>query len=138
MLNLTQPHRMNTDCPIIYDKMKSKYVLEVKILNKLILIDGNSLSFRSFYALPLLQNKAGIHKKAVYGFEMFMEKIIKEKQHTHFLVSFDARKTKFRHAQYSEYKGGRQSTPPELSEQFPYVRQLLDAYRIKRYELENY
>src|SRR5699024_11314824 len=39
---------------------------------------------------------------------------------------------------YSEYKGGRQSTPPELSEQFPYVRQLLDAYRIKRYELENY
>src|SRR5699024_7652374 len=69
---------------------------------------------------------------------MLLEKIIKEEQPTHFLVAFDAGKTTFRHAQYSEYKGGRQSTPPELSEQFPYVRQLLDAYRIKRYELENY
>lgn len=118
--------------------MESKYVLEVKILNKLILIDGNSLSFRAFYALPLLQNKAGIHTNAVYGFAMLLEKIIKEEQPTHFLVAFDAGKTTFRHAQYSEYKGGRQSTPPELSEQFPYVRQLLDAYHIKRYELENY
>ena len=42
------------------------------------------------------------------------------------------------HSKYSEYKGGRQKTPPELSEQFPYIRQLLDAYHIKRYELDNY
>ena len=55
-------------------------MLEVKILNKLILIDGNSLSFRAFYALPLLQNKAGIHTNAVYGIAMLPEKIIK-KQH---------------------------------------------------------
>ncbi|PHK50941.1 DNA polymerase I [Staphylococcus edaphicus] len=107
-------------------------------MNKLVLIDGNSLSFRAFYALPLLQNKAGIHTNAVYGFAMFLEKIIKEEQPTHFLVAFDAGKTTFRHDKYSEYKGGRQKTPPELSEQFPYVRQLLDAYQIKRYELENY
>ena len=107
-------------------------------MNKLILIDGNSLSFRAFYALPLLQNKAGIHTNAVYGFAMLLEKIIKEEQPTHFLVAFDAGKTTFRHEQYSEYKGGRQKTPPELSEQFPYVRQLLDAYQIKRYELDNY
>lgn len=113
-------------------------MLEVKTLNKLILIDGNSLSFRAFYALPLLQNKAGIHTNAVYGFAMLLEKIIKEEQPTHFLVAFDAGKTTFRHEQYSEYKGGRQKTPPELSEQFPYVRQLLDAYQIKRYELDNY
>lgn len=118
--------------------MDSKYVLEVKTLNKLILVDGNSLSFRAFYALPLLQNKAGIHTNAVYGFAMLLEKIIKEEQPTHFLVAFDAGKTTFRHSQYSEYKGGRQKTPPELSEQFPYIRQLLDAYQIKRYELENY
>lgn len=118
--------------------MLNKYVLEVKIVNKLILIDGNSLSFRAFYALPLLQNKAGIHTNAVYGFAMLLEKIIKEEQPTHFLVAFDAGKTTFRHDKYSEYKGGRQKTPPELSEQFPYVRQLLDAYQIKRYELENY
>jgi DNA polymerase-1 len=123
---------------IDYDKIITKLVLEVNKVNKLILIDGNSLSFRAFYALPLLQNKAGIHTNAVYGFAMLLEKIIKEEQPTNFLVAFDAGKTTFRHDTYSEYKGGRQKTPPELSEQLPYVRQLLDAYGIKRYELENY
>ncbi|GGG83601.1 DNA polymerase I [Staphylococcus pragensis] len=107
-------------------------------MNKLILIDGNSLSFRAFYALPLLSNKAGIHTNAIYGFAMLLEKIMREEQPSHFLVAFDAGKTTFRHSKYSEYKGGRQSTPPELSEQFPYIRQLLDAYHIKHYELENY
>ncbi|MCV7446918.1 DNA polymerase I [Staphylococcus epidermidis] len=107
-------------------------------MNKLVLIDGNSLSFRAFYALPLLSNHAGIHTNAVYGFTMLLEKIIKEEKPNHFLVAFDAGKTTFRHSKYSEYKGGRQKTPPELSEQFPYIRQLLDAYHIKRYELDNY
>lgn len=107
-------------------------------MNKLVLIDGNSLSFRGFYALPLLSNKAGIHTNAVYGFAMLLEKILKEEKPNHFLVAFDAGKTTFRHEKYSEYKGGRQKTPPELSEQFPYIRQLLDAYHIKRYELDNY
>jgi len=102
------------------------------------LIDGNSLSFRAFYALPLLSNKAGIHTNAILGFAKLLEKIIREEQPTHFLVAFDAGKTTFRHSKYSEYKGGRQKTPPELSEQFPYIRQLLDAYHIKHYELENY
>lgn len=108
------------------------------IVNKLVLIDGNSLSFRAFYALPLLSNKAGIHTNAIYGFAMLLQKILKEEQPNHFLVAFDAGKTTFRHEKYIEYKGGRQSTPPELSEQFPYIRQLLDAYHIKYYELENY
>lgn len=107
-------------------------------MNKLVLIDGNSLSFRAFYALPLLSNKAGIHTNAVYGFAMLLEKILKEEKPDHFLVAFDAGKTTFRHEKYSEYKGGRQKTPPELSEQFPYIRQLLDAYHIKRYEIDNY
>ncbi|MCI2841184.1 DNA polymerase I [Staphylococcus hominis] len=107
-------------------------------MNKLVLIDGDSLSFRAFYALPLLSNKAGIHTNAILGFAKLLEKIIREEQPTHFLVAFDAGKTTFRHSKYSEYKGGRQKTPPELSEQFPYIRQLLDAYHIKHYELENY
>ncbi|EJG0097650.1 DNA polymerase I, partial [Staphylococcus pseudintermedius] len=102
-------------------------------MDKLILIDGNSLSFRAFYALPLLKNKAGIHTNAVYGFARLLEKIIKEEQPTHFLVAFDAGKTTFRHETYQDYKGGRQKTPPELSEQFPYIRQLIDAYQIQRY-----
>ena len=106
-------------------------------MEKLVLIDGNSLSFRAFYALPLLTNRAGIHTNAIYGFAMLLEKL-KRREPTHFLVAFDAGKTTFRHQTFSDYKGGRQKTPPELSEQFPLIRQLLDAYQIKHYELENY
>lgn len=125
-------------CICIYAKIYVNLFRRLRILNKLVLIDGNSLSFRAFYALPLLSNHAGIHTNAVYGFAMLLEKIIKEEKPNHFLVAFDAGKTTFRHSKYSEYKGGRQKTPPELSEQFPYIRQLLDAYHIKRYELDNY
>lgn len=125
-------------CIYIYAKIYVNLFWRLRILNKLVLIDGNSLSFRAFYALPLLSNHAGIHTNAVYGFAMLLEKIIKEEKPNHFLVAFDAGKTTFRHSKYSEYKGGRQKTPPELSEQFPYIRQLLDAYHIKRYELDNY
>lgn len=125
-------------CICIYAKIYVNLFWRLRILNKLVLIDGNSLSFRAFYALPLLSNHAGIHTNAVYGFAMLLEKIIKEEKPNHFLVAFDAGKTTFRHSKYSEYKGGRQKTPPELSEQFPYICQLLDAYHIKRYELDNY
>ena len=125
-------------CICIYAKIYVNLFWRLRILNKLVLIDGNSLSFRAFYALPLLSNHAGIHTNAVYGFAMLLEKIIKEEKPNHFLVAFDAGKTTFRHSKYSEYKGGRQKTPPELSGQFPYIRQLLDAYHIKRYELDNY
>lgn len=105
---------------------------------KLVLIDGNSIAYRAFFALPLLNNDKGIHTNAVYGFTMMLMKIIEEEKPTHMLVAFDAGKTTFRHQTFSEYKGGRQKTPPELSEQFPFIRELLDAYGISRYELENY
>ncbi|TDM04517.1 DNA polymerase I [Macrococcus carouselicus] len=106
--------------------------------DKLVLIDGNSLAFRAFYALPLLSNHAGIHTNAVYGFTLLLEKILKDENPTHFLVAFDAGKTTFRHSTFGDYKGGRQKTPPELSEQFPLIRKLIEAYHIKHYELENY
>ena len=105
---------------------------------KILLLDGNSLAYRAFFALPLLTNENGIHTNAVYGFTMMLQKILEEEQPTHMIVAFDAGKTTFRHETFSEYKGGRQKTPPELSEQFPYLRKLIDAYRIKRYELPNY
>lgn len=105
---------------------------------KLVLIDGNSIAYRAFFALPLLNNDKGIHTNAVYGFTMMLMKIIEDEQPTHLLVAFDAGKTTFRHKTFGEYKGGRQKTPPELSEQFPFIRELLDAYGISRYELENY
>ena len=105
---------------------------------KLMLIDGNSIAYRAFFALPLLNNDKGVHTNAVYGFTTMLMKMLEEEKPTHILVAFDAGKTTFRHETFKEYKGGRQKTPPELSEQFPFIRELLDAYGIKRYELENY
>ena len=102
------------------------------------LIDGNSIAYRAFFALPLLNNDKGVHTNAVYGFTTMLMKMLEEEKPTHILVAFDAGKTTFRHETFKEYKGGRQKTPPELSEQFPFIRELLDAYGIKRYELENY
>ncbi|MDP4170941.1 MAG: DNA polymerase I, partial [Bacillota bacterium] len=85
-----------------------------------------------------LNNDKGIHTNAIYGFTMMLMKILEDEKPTHILVAFDAGKTTFRHKTFSEYKGGRQKTPPELSEQFPFIRQLLDSYGISRYELENF
>ena len=104
----------------------------------MLLLDGNSLAYRAFFALPLLTNESGIHTNAVYGFTMMLQKILDEEKPTHMLVAFDAGKTTFRHTTFGEYKGGRQKTPPELSEQFPYLRKLLTAYQIPQYELEMY
>lgn len=106
--------------------------------DKLILIDGNSIAFRAFYALPLLKNQSNLHTNAIYGFTLMLEKLIKEEQPTHFLIAFDAGKTTFRHETYKDYKGGRQKTPSELSEQFPYIRKLAEAYQIKHYEQDMY
>lgn len=102
------------------------------------MIDGNSLLYRAFYALPLLHNGKGVYTNAVYGFANILLKILKEEEPTHMLVAFDAGKTTFRHSSYKEYKGGRQKTPPELSEQFPLVKEVLQALNIKHYELDLY
>lgn len=107
-------------------------------MEKLIVIDGNSVANRAFYALPLLSNSQGIHTNAVYGFTTMLLKLIEEEKPTHFLVAFDAGKITFRHKEYKEYKGGRAKTPPELSEQFPLLKQLLEAFSIKQFELEGY
>jgi DNA polymerase-1 len=107
-------------------------------MNKLILIDGNSIANRAFYALPLLNNEKGTYTNAVYGFTTMLLRILEEEKPTHLLVAFDAGKITFRHTDYKEYKGKRQKTPSELSEQFPLLRQLLDSLSIKHYELEGY
>ncbi|GAE27910.1 DNA polymerase I [Halalkalibacter wakoensis JCM 9140] len=107
-------------------------------MKKLVLIDGNSIAYRAFFALPLLNNEKGVYTNAVFGFTTMLLKIIEEEKPTHMLVAFDAGKTTFRHKTFEEYKGGRQKTPPELSEQFPLVREMLDAFNISRYEAENY
>ncbi|TKD67896.1 DNA polymerase I [Pseudalkalibacillus hwajinpoensis] len=106
--------------------------------NKLVLIDGNSIAYRAFFALPLLNNDKGVYTNAVLGFTTMLLKIIENESPTHMLVAFDAGKTTFRHKTYTEYKGGRQKTPSELSEQFPVIREVLDVFDIKRYEIKDY
>jgi DNA polymerase I len=108
------------------------------LTKKLVMIDGNSIAYRAFFALPLLNNDKGVYTNAVFGFTTMLLKIIEEEKPTHMLVAFDAGKTTFRHKTFEEYKGGRQKTPPELSEQFPLIRELLDVFSVKRFELENY
>ncbi|CAM3859427.1 DNA polymerase I [Alkalicoccus chagannorensis] len=104
---------------------------------KLVLIDGNSIAYRAFFALPLLNNDKGVYTNAVYGFTTMLLKVLEEEQPTHMLVAFDAGKTTFRHETYKEYKGTREKTPPELSEQLPVIRDLLKAFRIPYEEKEN-
>lgn len=105
---------------------------------KLVLIDGNSILFRAFYALPILHNDKGVYTNALLGFTNMLLNILEEEKPTHILVAFDAGRTTFRHETYGDYKGGRQKTPPELSEQFPLSRKLLDAFQIPHYELDLY
>lgn len=107
-------------------------------MNKLLLIDGNSVAFRAFYALPLLHNDKGQYTNAVYGFSTMLLKLLEEEKPTHILVAFDAGKVTFRHSEFKEYKGKREKTPPELAEQLPLIRKLLDAFSIRHYELEQY
>lgn len=110
----------------------------VKMTKKLVLIDGNSIVYRAFFALPLLHNDKGVYTNAVYGFTTMLMRILEKEKPTHILVAFDAGKTTFRHSSYKEYKAGRQKTPGELSEQFPITRELLDAFDIAHYELQMY
>jgi DNA polymerase-1 len=107
-------------------------------MDKWILIDGSSIAFRAFFAMPTLTNAAGMHTNAVYGFATMLLKLIEEEKPTHMLVAFDAGKVTFRHEGYEDYKGGREKTPPELSEQFPLIKELLDALGVAHYEIENY
>ncbi|TCS83564.1 DNA polymerase I [Tepidibacillus fermentans] len=107
-------------------------------MKKLVLIDGNSISNRAFYALPLLSNKQGLFTNAVYGFTQILLKILEEMKPDYFLVAFDAGKVTFRHSDFKEYKGKRMKTPSELSGQFPMIRELLDAFHLQHFELEGY
>ncbi|NJP37021.1 DNA polymerase I [Alkalicoccus luteus] len=106
--------------------------------NKLVLVDGNSIAYRAFFALPLLNNDKGVYTNAVYGFTTMLLKVLEEEKPTHLMVAFDAGKTTFRHDTFKEYKGTRQKTPPELAEQLPIMRDLLNAFRIPYEEVENY
>jgi DNA polymerase-1 len=105
---------------------------------KLIILDGNSIANRAFYALPLLTTEEGLYTNAVYGFTTMLLRMLEEEKPTHLLVAFDAGKVTFRTEGYKEYKGKRMKTPSELSAQFPLLKELLDAFGVKHYELNGY
>lgn len=110
-------------------------------MKKIILVDGNNLLFRSFYATAyqciIMRNSKGFPTNALYGFINMMNKIIKEEQPSYILVAFDKGKT-FRHDKYLEYKAGRMEMPDELRLQFPKAKEVLDAFGIKHFEIDNY
>lgn len=105
-------------------------------MDKLVIIDGNSLINRAFYALPLLSNKDGEYSNAVYGFTTMLLKMISEANPSHIVVAFDYGKKTFRNKLFADYKGTRKPTPPELKSQFPILKRLLEAMGIKYIEQE--
>ncbi len=110
-------------------------------MNKIILVDGNNLLFRSFFATAyqgvIMKNSKGFPTNALYGFINMMNKIIQEENPSYIMVAFDKGKT-FRHDKYEEYKAGRSEMPDELRLQFPKAKEILDAMGIKHFEIDNY
>jgi DNA polymerase-1 len=114
---------------------------EVSFVKKIVLIDGNSILNRAFYGLSgnnFLQTSDGIHTNAVYGFLNILSKYLTEEKPDYIAVAFDMRAKTFRHIQYEEYKANRKAMPEELAEQFPIIKEVLDAMNIKRIELEGF
>ncbi len=110
-------------------------------MKKVILVDGNNLMFRSYFATAysgnLMKNSKGEATNALYGFANMINKIILEEHPSYMAVAFDIGKN-FRHEKYENYKAGRQETPKDLLEQMPKARIMLDAMGIKHLEVENY
>lgn len=110
-------------------------------MKKIILIDGNSLMFRSYYATAysgnMMQNKEGLYTNAIFAFSNMLTKLQVEEK-THLFIAFDAGKKTFRHQQFLDYKGTRKPLPDELRMQIPYIKHYLDILRIKRFEMDDF
>lgn len=110
-------------------------------MKKIIMVDGNNLLFRSYYATAysgnFMKNSKGFPTNALYGFVGMINKIVEEEKPEYMIVAFDKGKT-FRHEKYSEYKAGRIEMPDELRLQFPVAKDLLTKMGIKYYEIEGY
>ena len=101
---------------------------------RMIIIDGNSLVNRAFYALPPLTTKQGLPTNAVYGFITMLFKILEEYRPDYISVAFDRKEVTFRHNEYSDYKAQRKGMPEDLAAQIPVLKDLLDAMDINRME----
>ena len=110
-------------------------------MKKVILIDGNNLLFRSYYATAykgsILRNSKGFPTNALFGFINMLNKIISEENPSYMMIAFDKGKT-FRHEKYKEYKAGRKETPDELKKQFPVAKEIAKAMGIPCFEIDEY
>ena len=107
-------------------------------MNKLLLIDGNSIMNRAFYGIQDMTTNDGRHTNAIYGFLNIILKVIEEEQATHICVAFDLKKKTFRHEMYEAYKGTRKGMPEELHEQMPRIKEILQAMHIRIVEQEGF
>ena len=105
---------------------------------KLVLIDGHSILNRAFYGVPDLTNSEGIHTNAIYGFLNIMFKILEEERADYPFVAFDLHAPTFRHKMFADYKGTRKPMLPELREQVPLMKELLQAMGICTVSKEGY
>lgn len=110
-------------------------------MKKVILIDGNNLLFRSYYATAykgsILRNSKGFPTNALYSFINMLNKIISEENPSYMMIAFDKGKT-FRHEKYKDYKDGRKETPDELKKQFPVAKEIAKAMGIPCFEIDGY
>ena len=105
---------------------------------RLIIIDGNSIINRAFYALPDMSNSEGLKTNAIYGFTRMLFKIIDDYKPTHISVAFDKKAPTFRHQEFADYKAGRKKMPDELRQQLEPLKELLDVFNIHRMEMAGY
>lgn len=106
--------------------------------NKIMILDGNSLLFRAFYAMPPLKTKKGQYTNAVYGFLSMLYKLIDTYSPDYICTAFDPEKPTFRHEQYKDYKAGRAKAPSELIQQFKLIRDVLEVHNIKCIEINGF
>lgn len=107
-------------------------------MKRLLILDGNSLLNRAFYAVPLLSNSEGTHTNAIYGFTNMLFKMRENIKPDYIVCTFDKKAPTFRHLEYGDYKAGRKKMPPELAEQFPIVKEMLKLFSITTYELDGF
>ncbi len=104
----------------------------------IVIVDGNSLINRAFFAMSDLRNSKGLYTGGVYGLTSMVLSLIEQFNPTHFCVAFDMKGPTFRHLSYDAYKGTRKGMPDELAMQMPVVKEILDALKIPRVELQGY
>src|SRR5687768_922837 len=107
---------------------------------RLLLLDGHSLAYRAFFALPVenFSTTTGQSTNAVYGFTSMLINVLRDEQPTHIAVAFDVNRQTFRSEEYAEYKAGRSASPQEFSGQLALVKEVLDALRVPTIEKEGY